>query len=167
VLHSADVERVATLSAQWSTTYWASAPKTVHRSVTESLPTLYECFNQADLLITDISSVVADYLHSEKPYAVTNSKKLDHETFRHLYPTASAAELLDPDCATLSEVVTNLAAGVDRYADQRLKLKEHLLGADDLSPQQRFNAALDRAIAAADAAPRPDDWSTETAEREV
>ncbi len=40
-------------------------------------PTLFDCFNHTDLLMTDISSVVADYLYSEKPYMVTNSAGLD------------------------------------------------------------------------------------------
>ncbi|MEV4898031.1 CDP-glycerol glycerophosphotransferase family protein [Nonomuraea sp. NPDC055795] len=47
-------------------------------------PDLYACFNQADLMITDISSVVADFLASGKPYAVTNvsgmAEKAFHET---------------------------------------------------------------------------------------
>src|SRR3954453_2721690 len=48
-----------------------------HAIVLSSGPTLYECFNQADLLISDISSVVADFIHSQKPYVVTNAAGID------------------------------------------------------------------------------------------
>jgi hypothetical protein len=136
--------------------YWTSRPEWTHRIVTDALPTLFDCFNHTDLLVTDISSVVADYLYSEKPYVVTNSAALEHDVFRKRYPTAAAAELLDPDCAALSEIITTVGAGTDRLVEQRRKLKEHLLGADDQLPFERFRAAVDRVIAAVDSAPRPD-----------
>ncbi len=154
--HVDGVQRANELTEQWTTMYWASRPEWTHRVVTDALPTLFDCFNHTDLLVTDISSVVADYLYSEKPYVVTNSAALDHDVFRNRYPTATAAELLDPDCAALSEVMTSVGAGSDRLVEQRRKLKEHLLGADDQLPFERFRAAVDRVIAAVDRAPRPD-----------
>jgi CDP-glycerol glycerophosphotransferase (TagB/SpsB family) len=42
------------------------APGT-HRVVVGSRPSLYECFNQADFLIADISSVVSDFIESQNP----------------------------------------------------------------------------------------------------
>ena len=154
--HVDGVRRATELTEQWTTMYWASRPEWTHRVVTDALPTLFDCFNHTDLLVTDISSVVADYLYSEKPYVVTNSAALDHDVFRNRYPTAAAAELLDPDCATLSEIITNVGSGSDRLVEQRRKLKEHLLGVDDQLPFERFRAAVDRVIAAVDTAPRPD-----------
>ncbi len=154
--HVDGVRRAGELTEQWTTMYWASRPEWTHRVVTDALPTLFDCFNHTDLLVTDISSVVADYLYSEKPYVVTNSAALDHDVFRNRYPTAAAAELLDPDCATLSDIITSIGSGSDRLVEQRLKLKEHLLGADDQLPFERFRAAMDRVIATVDSAPRPD-----------
>lgn len=150
------VRRASELTEQWTTMYWASRPEWTHRVVTDALPTLFDCFNHTDLLVTDISSVVADYLYSEKPYVVTNSAALDHDVFRNRYPTAAAAELLDPDCAALSEIITTVGAGSDRLIEQRRKLKEYLLGVADQLPFERFRAAVDRAIATVDGAPRPD-----------
>lgn len=154
--HVDGVRRASELTEQWSTLYWASRPEWTHRVVTDALPTLFDCFNHTDLLVTDISSVVADYLYSEKPYVVTNSAALDHDVFRNRYPTAAAAELLDPDCVALSKIITNVGAGSDHLVEQRRKLKQHLLGADDRLPFERFRAAVDRVIAAVDSAPRPD-----------
>jgi hypothetical protein len=154
--HVDGVRRASELTEQWSTLYWASRPEWTHRVVTDALPTLFDCFNHTDLLVTDISSVVADYLYSEKPYVVTNSAALDHDVFRNRYPTAAAAELLDPDCVALPKIITNVGAGSDHLVEQRRKLKQHLLGADDQLPFERFRAAVDRVIAAVDSAPRPD-----------
>ncbi|HZD99092.1 MAG TPA: hypothetical protein VE132_13145 [Micromonosporaceae bacterium] len=163
--HVEGVRRASELTEQWTTTYWASRPEWIHRIVTDALPTLFDCFNHSDLLVTDISSVVADYLYSEKPYVVTNSAALDHDVFRNRYPTAGAAELLDPDCATLPEIITSVGAGSDRLVEQRRKLKEHLLGADDQSPFERFRMAMNRVIATVDSAPRPD-WDNSEFEPE-
>ena len=163
--HVEGVRRASELTEQWTATYWASRPEWTHRVVTDALPTLFDCFNHSDLLVTDISSVVADYLYSEKPYVVTNSAALDHDVFRNRYPTAGAAELLDPDCATLPEIITSVGAGSDRLVEQRRKLKEHLLGADDQSPFERFRMAMNRVIATVDSAPRPD-WDNSEFEPE-
>ncbi len=119
VFDDAAARQAGELTRQWTDAYWASEPESAHRFVVGSLPTLFDCINHTDLLITDISSVVADYLFSEKPYVVTNSAGLDHETFRELYPTAAAAELLDPDCAALAAIVTDLQHDRDRLVEQR------------------------------------------------
>ena len=49
-------------------------------------PTLYDCFNHADLLISDISSVVPDFVASGKPYVVTNPADEPHEQIRATTP---------------------------------------------------------------------------------
>jgi hypothetical protein len=145
----AAVARSGELTRHWSETYWAAESPSSHRTVDGALPTLFDCVNHTDLLITDISSVVADYLFSEKPYVVTNSAGLDHDAFRAAYPTAAAAELLDPDCAALPRIVTDIQQGADRLIEQRIKLKAYLLGDDDESPLDRFRAALDQALTTA------------------
>ncbi|GAA2867842.1 hypothetical protein GCM10020220_066530 [Nonomuraea rubra] len=58
--------------------------------VTGPVPHLYDCFNDCDLLISDISSVVADFLASEKPYAVTNVAGLPERAFHERYPSTEA-----------------------------------------------------------------------------
>jgi len=51
---------------------------------------LFDCFNESDALVPDISSVISDYLASEKPYAVYNFSGADSASFTADYPTASA-----------------------------------------------------------------------------
>ena len=112
--------------------------------ITGPLPTLYDCFNQADLLISDISSVVSDFIASGKPYVVTNPGGLDEDEFRQKFPTAAAAYLLDRDCAALSDILAQAAApGDDGLAEARRELRRYLLGPDHLDAQTRFADAVD------------------------
>jgi hypothetical protein len=151
--------QAAALRAHWNETYWASRPASAHRYVTEPIAALFDCFNQADLLITDISSVVPDFLYSEKPYVVTNSSDLPEPAFRDRYPTAGAAYLIGSDCAGLVPLVEGLMAGRDPMSAERATLKRHLLGTEEVIPGDRFARAVDRAVHRALALPTRADLS--------
>src|SRR5690606_33713044 len=84
-------EAVARTTAAWEEAYWASLPEWEHQVVTDVRPALYSCFDVADLLISDVSSVISDFLASEKPYAVANTSGLPEEAFRQAFPTVEAA----------------------------------------------------------------------------
>ena len=127
-----------------------------HQIVVEKTPTLYACFNQADLLVSDISSVVADFIHSQKPYVVTNPAGIDDARFRKIHPTASAGYLIGPGCPPIESILTTVANG-DPLADERRRLKEHLLGPDEPTAMQRFAHAVDEVVAQGVAAPAPGD----------
>jgi hypothetical protein len=144
--HADYANEVAALTRDWNRAFWGSQPDFAHRSVTEPLAALADCFNHADLLIADISSVVADYLHSEKPYIVTNSGDLPEAAFRSRYPTAGAAYLLDSGAANLDRIVADLAEGVDPLRVQREDLKAYLLGPEEITSGDRFARAVDRAV---------------------
>src|SRR4051794_5642006 len=60
------------LRAEWHRIFWADHGPLRHNVIVGQLPTLYECFDQADMLISDVSSVVADFVASLKPYVLTN-----------------------------------------------------------------------------------------------
>jgi CDP-glycerol glycerophosphotransferase (TagB/SpsB family) len=112
--------------------------------ITGPLPVLYECFNQADLLISDISSVVSDFIASGKPYVVTNPEGLGEDEFREKFPTAGAGYLLGPDCAGLPGILAQAAApGDDPLAEARRELRRYLLGPDKPDAQTRFADAID------------------------
>src|SRR5690606_17027688 len=49
--------------------------------------------NQSTALISDISSVLSDWLAGEKPYAVFNHEGLPAKAFREAYPSSAAATL--------------------------------------------------------------------------
>jgi CDP-glycerol glycerophosphotransferase (TagB/SpsB family) len=112
--------------------------------ITGPAPVLYDCFNRADVLISDISSVVSDFIASAKPYVVTNLDGLDEDAFRENFPTAAAAYLLGPDCKGLSKILAQaVAPGDDRLAQARRELKTYLLGPDSPDAQTRFEDAVE------------------------
>jgi hypothetical protein len=134
------------LEAAWRRLYWSSEGGPRHRVITGPRPTVYECFNQSDLLISDISSVVSDFIATGKPYLVTNPGGLAEDDFRVKFPSAGAAYLIGPDCAGLA-VIGALAAGDgddDPLAEERRQLKRYLLGPDSPDAQTRFNEAAAR-----------------------
>jgi hypothetical protein len=132
------------LNDAWHAAYWQAEGWWRHRVVTGPLPTLNECFNHADLLISDISSVVADFIASGKPYVVTNPAGLAEDEFRTQYPTAAAGYLLGAGCAELPGILAQAAAlGGDLLAGERRELKSYLLGPDDPDALTRFGNAVE------------------------
>lgn len=117
-----------------------AGPRIQHLIVDGAEPHLYDCFNQCDLLISDISSVVADFLASEKPFAVTNVPGLPEGAFHERYPSTEAGVLLGEDLSGLADFLD----GEDTLARARVKLRSYLLGPEYPDALARFNAAVER-----------------------
>ncbi|MFH8368953.1 hypothetical protein [Streptomyces sp. NPDC018031] len=134
--------RVDQALTAWENAFWASLPEWEHQIVTGPRPAIFSCFNQADLLISDVSSVVSDYLSSEKPYAVANTSGMSEEEFRSGFPTVRAAAILSPDAAGIPALLESVRQPEkDTLAGARAALKEHLLGPSDPPSMVRFNQA--------------------------
>lgn len=142
-------EAVARATAAWEEAYWASLPEWEHQVVTDVRPALYACFNRADLLISDVSSVVSDFLASGKPYAVANTSGLPQDAFRETFPTVRAATVLAPDASGVPGLLDAVRhPEKDELVEARAELKRHLLGPDEPVSQVRFNEAV-RALCSA------------------
>ncbi|WP_241911307.1 hypothetical protein [Streptomyces sp. DH-12] len=142
-------EAVARATAAWEAAYWASLPEWEHQVVVDARPSLYSCFNVADLLISDVSSVISDFLASGKPYAVANTGGMSEAAFRAAFPTVTAATVLTPDATgvpALLEAVRHPEK--DGLAQARADLRLELLGPAEPSSQERFAGAV-RALCAA------------------
>ncbi|GGV12804.1 hypothetical protein GCM10010293_03880 [Streptomyces griseoflavus] len=143
-------EAVTRLTAAWEETYWASLPEGEHQVVTDARPSLYACFNVADLLISDVSSVITDFLASGKPYAVANTGDLTEPEFRAAFPTVAAATVLTPDAAGVPALLDTVRhPEKDELAQARAELKLRLLGPAVPASQERFAAAVEALCAAA------------------
>jgi hypothetical protein len=118
----------------------AEQPHIRHLIVTGPEPHLYDCFNECDMLISDISSVVADFLASEKPYAVTNVAGLPEAAFHERYPSTEAGVLINSDLSGLAEFLD----GEDTLARARIKLRSYLFGPEYPDAMTRFDAAIER-----------------------
>ncbi|MDH2407730.1 hypothetical protein ACG5V6_15825 [Streptomyces chitinivorans] len=142
---------VAAATAAWEEAYWASFPDWEHLVITGPRPALYACFNRSDLLISDVSSVVSDWLASEKPYAVANTSGLAEEEFRAGLPTVRAATILTPDAAGVPALLESVRdPSRDTMARARTELKTHLLGPADPPSIVRFDQAVAALCAKAD-----------------
>ncbi|MFE0202023.1 hypothetical protein [Streptomyces sp. NPDC058985] len=140
---SGRAEAVARATTAWEEAYWASLPEWEHQVVTDVRPPLYTCFNRADLLISDVSSVISDFLASGKPYAVANTSGLAEDVFRKSFPTVAAATVLTPDAAGVPELLDAVRhPELDELAGERAALALRLLGPAGPPPQERFAAAV-------------------------
>ncbi|MFI9376895.1 hypothetical protein [Streptomyces parvulus] len=134
---------VARAAAAWEEAYWASLPEWEHQVVTDARPPLYACFNRADLLISDVSSVISDFLASGKPYAVANTSGLAEDGFRKAFPTVVAATVLTPDGSGVPALLDAVRhPELDELAGERAALALRLLGPADPPSQVRFAAAV-------------------------
>ncbi|MEU8331276.1 CDP-glycerol glycerophosphotransferase family protein [Micromonospora sp. NPDC048839] len=122
----------------------SSLDGTAHLVVTGRTPALFDCFNQTDLLISDVSSVVSDFVQSQRPYVVANPSGLSEDDFRREYPTARAAYLLSKDCGELEKIVALTRAGDDPMTEARRELKTYLLGPAEANPMDRFQEEISR-----------------------
>jgi hypothetical protein len=117
---------------------------TPHVTIAGSSPSLFDCFNDSDVLVADISSVLSDFIASEKPYVVTNLTGLSEDEFRDKFRSAGEAYLLDPGAERIGAIL-DLIRIEDPLAGARAQLKEYLLGPSSPDAFTRFSAAVDRA----------------------
>ncbi|WBB71763.1 CDP-glycerol glycerophosphotransferase family protein [Micromonospora sp. WMMD1128] len=115
-----------------------------HLVVTGRTPSLFDCFNVTDLLVSDVSSVVSDFVQSERPYVVANPAGLPEDDFRRQFPTARAAYLLSADGGELAKILDVTRGGDDPMAEARRELKEYLLGPAGSNPMDRFRDEIGR-----------------------
>ncbi|MFF2716924.1 hypothetical protein [Streptomyces sp. NPDC058011] len=139
---------VAQLRAAWNDAYWRSFGWWEHRTVVGTEPKLYDCFNESDAMVSDISSVVSDFIASGKPYAVTDSAALGAEEFKRQNTAVRAGVILSNGAEELDELLAAVAdPAADTLAGARRELKTYLLGPDEPTSMEQFNAAV-RALAA-------------------
>ncbi|MGW1585742.1 hypothetical protein [Streptomyces sp. NPDC002386] len=141
-----DVERhreIARLRAEWNAAYWDSFPAYEHKVITGAEPRLYDCFNVSDAMVSDISSVVSDFIASGKPYAVTDSGELGVEEFKRQNTAVRAATILSNSAAELGGLLEAVRVpSADPLAGDRKELKQYLLGPDEPKSIDQFNTAV-------------------------
>ena len=88
--------------------------------------TLNDCMNRADALVSDVSSVVSDWLQSGKPYAMV-STRLPADEFRRRFSVARGAYVLLRDLDGAEAVLADML-GPDSMAAEREALRVRVLG---------------------------------------
>ncbi|MEV7419253.1 hypothetical protein AB0O40_28885, partial [Streptomyces sp. NPDC089919] len=137
--------RLEELDAECERLFWAAHPPTEHVVVEPGDVSLYGCFEQTDLLVSDISSVVSDFVATLKPYAITDTAGLGTAEFRARNTAARAGYVLAPDARGLAGVVDVVRfPALDALAGARGELRAHLLGPAQPPSAVRFAAAVAR-----------------------
>ena len=98
----------------------------VYGAQAESVWTITDCFNAADALVSDVSSVVPDFLYSEKPFAVAAMGASVEEFFAEM-PVARGGYVVAGDASNLDAVLDDLL-GADPQRAERHRLKTYYLG---------------------------------------
>ncbi|MET7732523.1 hypothetical protein ABZT02_14280 [Streptomyces sp. NPDC005402] len=143
VVDVAKYEEIGRLRGEWNDAYWRSFPVWEHRVITGTEPRLYDCFNVSDAMVSDISSVVSDFIASGKPYAVTDSAELGVEEFKRQNTAVRAATILSNQATELGELLDAVRApAADPLAEDRVELKQYLLGPDEPTSIEQFNTAV-------------------------
>ncbi|MEU2422411.1 hypothetical protein ABZ619_15515 [Streptomyces sp. NPDC007851] len=136
-------EEIARLRAEWNDTLWRSFPDYEHRVITGAEPRLYDCFNVSDAMVSDISSVVSDFIASGKPYAVTDSAGVGAEEFKQANTAVRAAVILSNSAKELGGLLDAVRdPSADPLAADRDELKRYLLGPDEPTSIEQFNRAV-------------------------
>ena len=105
---------------------------------------LYQRIAEADVLVTDVSSVATDFLWTERPIIATNPKALPPQRYAELFPTLRCAYLLEPDGSDVTNLLAT-ALDTDPLASERRQTKGVVLGNVGDAPMAAFVAAADRA----------------------
>jgi CDP-glycerol glycerophosphotransferase (TagB/SpsB family) len=143
IVDVAKFQEIARLRAEWNDAYWRAFPSWEHRVITGAEPRLYDCFNVSDAMVSDISSVVSDFIASGKPYAVTDSGELGVEEFKRQNTAVRAAVILSNSAAELGELLDAVRdPAADPLAEDRKELKQYLLGPDEPKSIVQFNTAV-------------------------
>ena len=87
---------------------------------------IIDCMNASDAMVSDVSSVVSDYLISEKPLAIV-AVPCPIPQFVDDYPVARAAYVVDGALDNLEPVLDELL-GADSHADARRQVRDYYLG---------------------------------------
>lgn len=88
--------------------------------------TLNECFNKSDMMISDVSAVISDYLKSEKPICVTDMLN-EQDNFHITFPISTVSYVLNNNFSNLKEIMNSMLFN-DHMKTQRVDFKKYVLG---------------------------------------
>lgn len=92
----------------------------------ETSMSIIDCFNASDAMIADISSIVSDYLFSEKPVALV-AANTSRDLFQTSFPVSTRLPVIDGKLKDLPVVLDDMF-GNDTARDNRISAKSYYLG---------------------------------------
>jgi len=105
---------------------------------------VFDLYNTADLLITDISSVMIDYLYSGKPLSVVMPTGLMLGDCKQ-YPSLAASYNIEPDLSNLPDILES-ALHEDPKMKDRLEIRQYAFGDFGRTAGEAFEEACREVI---------------------
>jgi tetratricopeptide (TPR) repeat protein len=106
---------------------------------------IYPHLNRADVLVTDISSLINEFLYTRKPVILTNPDLLSHDKMVGEYPSARGAYIIDsPD--SIGGILEHIATEDGKFKD-RLTTSAYTLGEIPEGSLNRFNRIVLESLA--------------------
>jgi hypothetical protein len=93
----------------------------------ENQLSILDCFNVADAMVSDVSSVVADFMYSEKPFAICAMDTGSPEEFLADFPLGRASYVVAADLNNLDAVLADMLH-TDPLGPVRREFKSYYLG---------------------------------------
>ena len=93
--------------------------------------TVEQCFDISDAMVADVSAVLSDYLHSEKPLAIVSVGRTPEQLLLDA-PVAAAGYLIAEDLTNLDQVIKDLLID-DPLAASRRSTRIYYLGDFDVA----------------------------------
>lgn len=121
-----DAATIARVQAMLAAHRQATGLEHVWGAPAETDRSIVDCINESDAMISDVSSVVSDYLFSRKPFAMM-AISTPVDTFVGEYPVARGAYVVDAVLARLGSVLDAML-GDDPLASQRSEVRDYYLG---------------------------------------
>ncbi|MGY1621907.1 hypothetical protein ACI789_06920 [Geodermatophilus sp. SYSU D00965] len=123
----------------------AALPPQAHVVVGSRALPLASCFNAASGLVTDVSSVLSDFLAADKPFGTCDPRGRDAAEFVGLFPSAGGGLVLAPDGGGVEELLATITGTApDRLRAARAEARGQLLGPADVPAIDRFAEAVSR-----------------------
>ena len=107
---------------------------------------LNACLRVADVLLSDVSSVITEFLATGKPYGVTNPAGLPESEFFVRYPSSRGGYIIGPEGRGLDGLVAAGRGEEDPAATDRGDLRQALLGPDRPPALVRMREAIAHAV---------------------
>ncbi len=107
--------------------------------IMESGKTLYDYFLETDLLITDISGVISDFLYLDRPLIVANP--LGSAEMEQQFPVVRGCYVLEPEPFNASELLEDALAR-DSKREARRATRDHIFGVPRNGAMAAFNESM-------------------------
>jgi hypothetical protein len=105
---------------------------------------IYPLMNEADLLITDVSSTIPDFLYTRKPMVLTNPQALGHQELNLTFPSSKATYIID-DPRQIVDLLARIEAN-DEMLMNRQEICSYVLGNPAGGSFATFNRIINESI---------------------